>query len=279
MKNLTMKKSTKANSRLAITKDLLNKIIENDDMCTSLMNSLVRGRQYIFTRISDSAFPQEEKNLRMKEEVKQTEELIRKTANYISKLHQKMEKELESLEVLGKVMNTDRMGIFKEMEEMRIEKLREIMNIYVELIITEPEIENQSNLIIEYRYMLKNINKKHMANQIMVELQNKINKDRLSGFIIQKSQISYKCNESLSPKTQSESVRKRPKNNSNLPVMSTGNNPVEAGGGVEAVRSDQHNIKNTNPDLSEKSKKDTLDLVTLENKKLKGDKQGLKLLF
>ena len=169
-----MTKLTKANtSRLAITKDLLNKIIENDDMCTSLMNSLVRGRQYIFTRISDSAFPKEEKNLRMKEEVKQTEELIRKTANYISELHQKMEKELESLEVLGKVMNTDRMGIFKEMEEMRIEKLREIMNMYVELIITEPEIENQSNLIIEYRYMLKNINKKHMANQIMVELQKK----------------------------------------------------------------------------------------------------------
>ena len=67
MKKLTMKKSTKANSRLAITKDLLNKIIKNDDMCTSLMNSLVRGRQYIFTRISDSAFPQEEKNLLMKE--------------------------------------------------------------------------------------------------------------------------------------------------------------------------------------------------------------------
>ena len=95
-----MKKLTKANtSRLAITKDLLNKIIENDDMCTSLMNSLVRGRQYIFTRISDSAFPQEEKNLRMKEEVKHTEELIRETANYISELHQKMEKELESMEV------------------------------------------------------------------------------------------------------------------------------------------------------------------------------------
>ena len=51
--------------------------------------------------------------------------------------------------------------------------------------------------------------------------------------------------------------------------MSTGNNPVEAGGGVEAVRIDQHNIKNTNPDLSEKSKKDTLDLVTFENKNLK----------
>ena len=131
MKNLTMKKSTKANSRLAITKDLLNKIIKNDDMCTSLMNSLVRGRQYIFTRISDSDFPKEEKNRRMKEEVKQTEESIRKTANYISELHQKMEKELESMEVLGKVMNTDRMGIFKEMEEMRIEKLTEIMNMYV----------------------------------------------------------------------------------------------------------------------------------------------------
>ena len=114
-----------------------------------------------------------------------TEKLISKTANYITDLHQKMEKELESMEVLGRVLDTAGMGIFKEIEEMRTEKLREIMDIYVELITTEPEIENQSNLIIEYRYMLKNINKKHMENQIMVELQNKINKDRLSGFIIQ----------------------------------------------------------------------------------------------
>ena len=58
------------------------------------------------------------------------------------------------------------MGIFKEIEEMRTEKLREIMDIHVELITAEPEIENQSNLIIEYRYMLRNINRKHMANQI-----------------------------------------------------------------------------------------------------------------
>ena len=61
------------------------------------------------------------------------------------------------MEVLGKVLDTAGMGIFKEIEEMRTEKLREIMDIYVELITTEPEIENQSNLIIEYRYMLKNI--------------------------------------------------------------------------------------------------------------------------
>ena len=181
-----MKKSTKANSRLAMTKDLLNKITTNNEMCKWLIHNLVRSRQYIFTSISDSAYPQEEKNLRMKEEVKHTEELIRETANYISELHQKMEKELESMEVLGKVLDTAGMGIFKEIEEMRTEKLREIMDIYVELITTEPEIENQSNLIIEYRYMLRNINKKHMEKQIMVELQNKIlkqNKDRLSGFI------------------------------------------------------------------------------------------------
>ena len=181
-----MKKSTKANSRLAMTKDLLNKITTNNEMCKWLIHNLVRSRQYIFKSISDSAYPQEEKNLRMEEEVNHTEELIRKTANYISKLHQKMEKELESMEVLGKVLDTAGMGIFKEIEEMRTEKLREIMDIYVELITTEPEIENQSNLIIEYRYMLRNINKKHMEKQIMVELQNKIlkqNKDRLSGFI------------------------------------------------------------------------------------------------
>ena len=75
MENLTMK-LTKASSRLARTKILLDKIIENDEMCILLMNNLVKGRQYIFTRISDSDFP-------------------------------KMEKELEELEVL--VMNTDRM--------------------------------------------------------------------------------------------------------------------------------------------------------------------------
>ena len=107
-----MKKLTKANtSRLAITKVLLNKIIENDEMCTLLMNNLVKGRQYIFTRISDSDFPKEEKSRRMKEQVKLTEESIRKTANDISELHQKMEKELEELEVL--VMNTDGMEIFR----------------------------------------------------------------------------------------------------------------------------------------------------------------------
>ena len=90
---LAMKKSTKANSRQAMTKDLLNKIITNNEMCKWLIHNLVRSRQYIFKSISVSAYPQEEKNLRMEEEVNHTEELIRETANCISKLHQKMEKE------------------------------------------------------------------------------------------------------------------------------------------------------------------------------------------
>ena len=223
-------------------------------------------------------------------------ESIRKTANYISELPQKMEKELEKLEVL--VMNTDRMGIFKEMEEMRIEELRASMNIYVELILTEPEIENQSNLIIEYRYMLKNINKKHMANQIMVELQNKINKDRLSGFIIQSHRILQRkdpqnCfkedsqgDKTICSKSHTKSDERQIAGGPRGVIfreVPTEFNPqsLEAGGATEAVRIDKTNIKITNPDLSsfEKSKKDTLDLVTLENKKLKGDKQGLRCSF
>ena len=155
MENLTMKKLTKANtSRLAITKVLLNKIIENDEMCRLLMYKVVKDRQYILTRISNSDVPKEEKSCRMKEQVEITEENIRKTANDISELHQEMEKELEELEVL--VMNTDGMEIFrtfgayflnqieyitfKEMEKIRTEDLRESMNIYMELILTEPGI-------------------------------------------------------------------------------------------------------------------------------------------
>ena len=50
--------------------------------------------------------------------------------------------------------------------------------------------------------MLTNINKKHMANQIMVELQNKINKDRLSGLIIQSHiQKCFKKEDSQGDKT------------------------------------------------------------------------------
>ena len=74
-------------------------------MCKMLIINLVEGRQQKFKSISTSAYPQEEKDLRMEEEVNHTEELIRETANYISELHQKMEKELESMEVLRRVQD------------------------------------------------------------------------------------------------------------------------------------------------------------------------------
>ena len=83
-----MKKLTKASSRLARTKILLDKIIENDERCRLLMYKVVKDRQ-----------------------VEITEESIKKTANDISELNREMERELEDLEVL--VMNTDGMEIFR----------------------------------------------------------------------------------------------------------------------------------------------------------------------
>ena len=79
-----MKKLTKASSRLARTKILLDKIVENDEMCRLLMYRVVKDRHV---------------------------ESIRNTANDISELHREMERELEDLEVL--VMNTDGMEIFR----------------------------------------------------------------------------------------------------------------------------------------------------------------------
>ena len=71
---------------------------------------------------------------------------------------------------------------------MKKEDLRRAMDLYVELMATQPEIEQQLKLIVEYRHMLRNINKKHMEQQIKVELQTKIlkqHKDRLSRFVSQ----------------------------------------------------------------------------------------------
>ena len=95
-------KSTKANSLQAMTKDLskyqIHKICRYDEMCKMLIINLVEGRQHKFKSISTSAYPQEEKDLRLEAEVEHTEKLISQTANYITDLHQKMEKELESME-------------------------------------------------------------------------------------------------------------------------------------------------------------------------------------
>ena len=116
MENLTMK-ITKAPSRLASTKILLDIIVQNDEMCRLLMYTVVKNRHV---------------------------ESISKTANGISELHHEMERELEDLEAL--VMKTDGMEIFrsyrayfmnqveyitfKEVEKMKAEDLIAIMKFF-----------------------------------------------------------------------------------------------------------------------------------------------------
>ena len=114
--------------------------------------------------------------------------------------------------------------------------------------------------------MLKHINKKHMENLIMVELQNKFNKDRISGFIIQAHRIPQDITEGPQNCFQEDPRSSNKKD-----------------GQVDAQNCFKEDGKKiTNPDISsfeKKSKKDTSDLITLENKKLKGDKQGLRCSF
>ena len=69
------------------------------------------------------------------------------------------------------------MGIFREIERMEKKDLRRTMDVYVELMAEQepqPEIEQQLKLVVEYRHMLRNINKEHMKQQIKEELQIKI---------------------------------------------------------------------------------------------------------
>ena len=69
------------------------------------------------------------------------------------------------------------MGIFREIERMEQKDLRRTMDVYVELMAEQepkPEIEQQLKLVVEYRHMLRNINKEHMKQQIKEELQIKI---------------------------------------------------------------------------------------------------------
>ena len=111
----------------------------------------------------------------------------------------------------------------------------------------EPELEYQANLITKYRIMLKHINKKHMENLIMVELQKKFNKDQISGVVIQEDPGTYKKEE---PRTkEGQGAHFKCKKITNLDISS----------------------------FEKKSKKDSSDLITLENKK--GDKQGLSCSF
>ena len=153
-----------------------------------LITNLIEGRQHKFKSISTSAYPQEEKDIMLRIEVEHTGRLISQTAHHITDLHRKMEKELEGMEqevcqgdvqstlarYSGLVLNTAEMVIFKEIEGMEMKDLRGAMDLYVELMATQPEMEQQLKLIVEYRHMLRNINKKHMEQQIKVELQTKI---------------------------------------------------------------------------------------------------------
>ena len=121
-------------------------------------------------------------------EVEYTGKLISQTAHHITDLHWKMEKELESMEqeicqgdvqrstlarYFGLVLNTAEMVIFKEIEGMEMKDLRGAMDLYVELMATQPEMEQQLKLIVEYKHMLRNINMEYIE-LIKVELQTKI---------------------------------------------------------------------------------------------------------
>ena len=93
---------TRANSQQAITKDLLErqlqKICRNNETCQMLKLNLIEARKHTFKSISTSAYPQEEKDLRLRIEVEHTRRLISQTAHHITDLHWEMEKELEGME-------------------------------------------------------------------------------------------------------------------------------------------------------------------------------------
>ena len=88
---------------------------------------------------------------------------VSQTAYHITDLHWEMEKELEGMEkevckgdvqstlarYSGLVLNTAEMVIFKEIEGMEMKDLRGAMDLYVELMVTQPEMEQQLKLIVE----------------------------------------------------------------------------------------------------------------------------------
>ena len=148
-------------------------------MCKMFIINLIESRQHKFKLISTSNYPQEEKDLMPEAEVEYTGRLISQTAHHITDLHRKMEKELEGMEqevcqgdvqstlarYFGLVLNTAEMVIFKEIEGMEMKDLRGAMDLYVELMATQPEMEKQLKLIVEYRHMLRNTwNNKSLKN-------------------------------------------------------------------------------------------------------------------
>ena len=100
-----------------------------------------------------------------------------------------------------------------------------------------------------------------MENLIMVELQNKFNKDRILGFIIQAHRIPQaegpqKCFQEDPRSSNKEDPRSSNKEDGQVDAQN-------------CFKEDGKKI--TNPDISsfeKKSKKDTSDLITLENKKM-----------
>ena len=56
---------------------------------------------------------------------------------------------------------------------MKLKDLRGAMDLYAELMVTQPEMEQQLKLIVEYKHMLRNINMEYIE-LIKVELQTKI---------------------------------------------------------------------------------------------------------
>ena len=132
MKHSKQNQLTRANSLQAITKDLLKrqlqKMCRNNETCQLLMENLIEARKHKFKSLRTSAYPQEEKDLRLRIEVEHTRRLISQTAYHITDLHWEMEKELEGMEkevckgdvqstlarYSGLVLNTAEMVIFKE---------------------------------------------------------------------------------------------------------------------------------------------------------------------
>ena len=151
----------------AMLQDLLtnqiHKICRYDKICRCLINNLI-GRPI-------------------------TEKDIIQTAYVIASTQWEMEKELEMMEqriwqgdvhmstlarYIG-LITTSEVEIFREIEKMEQNVLISTLDIYLGLMADtqepKPEIDQQLKLVVEYRHMVRNINMKHIKQQIKEELQ------------------------------------------------------------------------------------------------------------
>ena len=139
------------------------------------------------------------------------------------------------------------------------------MDLYAELVATKPEIEQQLKLIVEYRQMLRNINKKHMEKQIKVELQTKILKQHKDRY---KSRIDLS---EAPPKIDPD----LDKTGAHFREEQQGTKQVDGQIRLE----EEHKLSS---ESFEQSKKDALNLVTPKIEKFTKDdknRQGLKCSF